>query len=32
MRPDPVVPASHLPAGQQPGRPLTALAPMQDVT
>ena len=32
MRPDPVEPASHLPAGQQPGRPLTALAPMQDVT
>ena len=32
MRPDPVEPVSRLPAGQQPGRPLTALAPMQDVT
>ena len=29
---DPVDAASRLPAGHQPGRPLTALAPMQDVT
>jgi len=32
MRPDPVDAVSRLPAGQQPGSALTALAPMQDVT
>lgn len=32
MRPDPVEPLSRLPPGLQTGHPLTALAPMQDVT
>jgi tRNA-dihydrouridine synthase len=32
MKPEPVESPARLPAGQQPGRPLTALAPMQDVT
>ncbi|MEO6876810.1 MAG: tRNA-dihydrouridine synthase family protein [Opitutaceae bacterium] len=32
MKPDPVDAASRLPLGLIPGQPLTALAPMQDVT